>query len=100
MVDNILRRYIQIGGVESLVFDKILKRYILIGSVEPLVVDILRFWGLRVEVICGKVLSVEAAMVLNSIIPCKKFKITHNYLILLFYCNFWFTFSSFQGTQS
>ena len=39
----ILRRYIEIGGVEPLVVDKILRRYIGIGNIEPLVVGILRF---------------------------------------------------------
>ena len=48
MVDNILRRYIGIGGVEPLEADKILRRYIVISGVEPLVGDILRFfWSKR-----------------------------------------------------
>ena len=61
MVDNILRRYIEIGGVEPLVFDNIFRRYIGIGGVEPLVVDILMFFELRGEVLCVKVSIIEAA---------------------------------------
>ena len=62
VVDNILRRYIVIAGVEPLVVDKILRRYIVIGGIEPLLVDISRFFGVRGEVLCGKLLSVEVDM--------------------------------------
>ena len=47
VVHKILRRYIEIGGVELLVVDQILIGYIGIGGVEPLVVDILTFFGNR-----------------------------------------------------
>ena len=44
VVDNILGRYIGIGGVEPLLVKEILRRYIGIGGVKPLVVDILIFF--------------------------------------------------------
>ena len=53
MFDNILRRYIEIGGVEPLVFDKIFRRYIGISGVEPSVVDILLFFPERGGVLWG-----------------------------------------------
>ena len=62
VVDKKLRRYIEIFGVEPLVVDKILRRYIVIGGIEPLLVDISRFFGVRGEVLCGKLLSVEVDM--------------------------------------
>ena len=61
-IDKVLQRYIRICGIEPLVFDKILRRYIGIGWVEPLVVDILRFFGVRGEVLCEKLWDTEAAM--------------------------------------
>ena len=60
-VDKILRRYIEIGGVEPLVVDKILRKHTGIGSVEPLVVAILRFSRVRGEIIWGEVSAIEAA---------------------------------------
>ena len=45
VVDEILRRYIEIGGLEKLVVNKILTRYIGIGGIEPLVVDIWSVFG-------------------------------------------------------
>ena len=100
MVDKILRRYIGIVGAEPLVVDKILRRYIVIGGVEPLVVNILRFLKVIGEVIWEKELAIEAYTACNRVIPCKILKITHNFLIFLFYYHFWFTFSSFKGPQS
>ena len=37
---------------------------------------------------------------LQQINPFQSSKITHNYLIFLFYHRFWFTFSLFQNSQS
>ena len=85
VVDKILRRYIEIFGEEPLVVDKILRRCFRIGGVEPLVVDILRFFGVIDKVIWGEVSTIEAATAWNRGIPCKNWKITHNYLIFLFY---------------
>ena len=42
---EILRRYIEICGLEKLVVNKILTRYIGIGGIEPLVVDIWSVFG-------------------------------------------------------
>ena len=61
VVDKILRIYIEIGSVEPLVVDMILRIYIVIGGVEPLVVDILRFFGVRGEVLWWKVSDIESA---------------------------------------
>ena len=55
------RRTIEIGGVEPLVVDKILRRYIGIGDVETLVFDILRFLGIRGGFIWDKVSAIESA---------------------------------------
>ena len=58
--DKILRRYIEIGGVEPLVVDKIFRRFIGIVSVKPLVVHILMSFGVRGEVLWVKVSYIEA----------------------------------------
>ena len=59
MVDKILRRYIGIGCIKPLLVDKKLGRYIGIGGVEPLVVDILRFFGIRGDVMWVKCLPLR-----------------------------------------
>ena len=54
-------------------------------------VDIWIYWGflvIRAEFIWGKLSDVEAAVDWNRGIPCKFLKITHNYLICLFYYHF------------
>ena len=62
VVDKILRIYIDIGDVKPLVVDKILGIYFGIGGVEPLVVDVLRFFGLRGEVLWGGFLTIESSI--------------------------------------
>ena len=47
----------------------------------------LGFYGMRGEFLWGKVPDIEAATAWNRVIPCKCFRITHNYLILWFYHN-------------
>ena len=44
--------------------------------------------------------SIETSTAWNNWIPCNSLKIMYNYLILYFIIIFWFTFSSFQGSQS
>ena len=47
---------------------------------------------MRVDVIAQQVLSIEAATAWNRGIPCKTLKITHNYLIFLFYHHYLINF--------
>ena len=44
-----------------MVVDKILRRHIRIGGVETLVVYILRFWGVRGEVLWEKMSAIDPA---------------------------------------
>ena len=54
-------------------------------------VDIWLYWGLYGvigEVLFEKVSAIEAATAWNRAIPCKKIRITHNYLLFIFYYHF------------
>ena len=99
------RKTIGIGVVELLVVDQIFIRYIGICGVEPLVVEniidcyqssvrqmwyfiILRFFWSKKWGSLGKLSSIEAATAWSRGTPCKILKITHNYLIFLFYSYF------------
>ena len=92
VVDNMLRKYIGIGGVEPLVVEKIFscswsgvrRRWYLI---------LLNFSGVRGESICEKLLTAESATVWNRGITCKILKSTHNCLIF-------YILSSFFGSIS
>ena len=62
-----------------------------IGSIKPLVVDVLRCFGVRGDVIWGKVTAVEADIAWNRGILCKHFRSLiklYSYCLLFYYFRF------------